>query len=37
MLVSALGKYRLGDLVREYVGSLSRDLADALNFPFVYA
>lgn len=37
MLVSALGKYRLGDLAREDIGSLSRDLADALNVPFVYA
>lgn len=37
MLVSAVGKYRLADLAREDVGSLSRDLADALNIPFVYA
>lgn len=37
MLVSALGKYHLADLGREDVGALDRDLADALNVPFVYA
>lgn len=37
MLISALGKYAPGDLGREDVGSLDRDLADALNVPYVYA
>jgi hypothetical protein len=37
MLLSALGKYALADLGREDVGSLDRDLADALNVPYVYA
>ena len=37
MLVSALGKYSLADLGREDVGALDRDLADAMNVPYVYA
>jgi len=36
MLVSALGKYSLSDVAREDIGSLDRDLADALNVPYVY-
>jgi len=37
MLISSLGKYRVGDVGQEDIGSLDRHLADALNVPFVYA
>ncbi len=37
MLISAVGKYSPSRLAREDVGSLHRDLADALNVPFVYS
>ena len=37
MLISAVGKYAPSRLGREDVGSLHRDLADALSVPFVYA
>lgn len=37
MLISAVGKYAPSRLGREDVGSLDRDLADALNVPYVYA
>ncbi len=37
MLISSLGKYAVGDLAPEDIGSLDRHLADALNVPFVYA
>ncbi|ABL78537.1 glutamate synthase-related protein [Thermofilum pendens] len=37
MIVSALGKYSIGDVSPEDVASLNRDLASALGVPYVYS